>query len=208
MSSPPTSPPKIRDAVRTKAAILAAAQAVFSERGYTQVGVREIAARAGINAALVLRYFGAKERLFEAALAESLNLRAVIAGNRQHFGLDMVRLLTSVAPHRPNPVSMLVMATADPVASQIAQRLLNTKVINPLAEWLGGPDASARAAMITALCSGFLTYHTLLPVSALNGPDGTPANVWLATSLQNLADGFQPIPRDSPLSGNGIKCQD
>ena len=47
-----------RDATRTRAAILHAAQQAFSTKGYLDTGVREITAAAGVNPALVSRYFG------------------------------------------------------------------------------------------------------------------------------------------------------
>ncbi|WP_437821612.1 helix-turn-helix domain-containing protein [Sorangium sp. So ce1078] len=45
-----------RDA-RTRAALLDAARWLLSRRGYDQLGTREIGARAGVDAALVQRYF-------------------------------------------------------------------------------------------------------------------------------------------------------
>ena len=55
-----TETPKPRDAGRTRAAILDAAQAAFSSRGYLATGVRDVTAAAGVNAALVNRYHAVK----------------------------------------------------------------------------------------------------------------------------------------------------
>jgi hypothetical protein len=41
-----------RNALATRAAILEAARACFTEAGYEHVGVRDVAARAGVNGAL------------------------------------------------------------------------------------------------------------------------------------------------------------
>lgn len=46
---------------QTKSAILEAAQRLFSSRGYSETGVRDIAAEAGVNPALISRYFGSKQ---------------------------------------------------------------------------------------------------------------------------------------------------
>lgn len=59
-----------RDAAATRAAILTAAQGLFAARGYERATVREIAARAGVNQALLFRYFGTKEELFRAAIED------------------------------------------------------------------------------------------------------------------------------------------
>jgi AcrR family transcriptional regulator len=52
----------------TKAAILEAAEELFSERGFSAVTVRDIAERAGVSHALVHRYLGSKEDIFRAVL--------------------------------------------------------------------------------------------------------------------------------------------
>jgi AcrR family transcriptional regulator len=38
---------------------------LFTERGYTDTTVRNIADRAGVNQSLIFRYFGSKHELFE-----------------------------------------------------------------------------------------------------------------------------------------------
>lgn len=58
------------DAEASRAALLAAAREVFDERGYERATTREIGERAGVDPALIARYFEGKEGLFLAALAE------------------------------------------------------------------------------------------------------------------------------------------
>ena len=53
---------------QTKARILATARQLFAERGVAEVTVRDIAAVAGVNHALVHRYFGTKEEMIAAIL--------------------------------------------------------------------------------------------------------------------------------------------
>ncbi|GAA0433476.1 TetR/AcrR family transcriptional regulator [Leifsonia naganoensis] len=59
---------RARDAVSTRRHLLAAARRRFALDGYSATTVREIAADAGVNVALINRYFGSKEGLFEACL--------------------------------------------------------------------------------------------------------------------------------------------
>lgn len=65
--------PTGRDAVVD--ALIESATALFAERGLDDVSVREIAAAAGVNHALVFRHFGTKAGL----------LRAVLAHQRRQF---------------------------------------------------------------------------------------------------------------------------
>ncbi|QHA10136.1 TetR family transcriptional regulator [Streptomyces broussonetiae] len=50
--------------------MLHAAGAVFAERGYEAATVRDIASRAGVNQALIFRYFGSKKALLTEVMAE------------------------------------------------------------------------------------------------------------------------------------------
>ena len=53
-----------QDGVETRAAIIAAAEQEFAEKGYALASAREICRRAGANSALMNRYFGSKEALY------------------------------------------------------------------------------------------------------------------------------------------------
>ena len=53
-----------KDGVETREAILAAAEAEFSEKGFALASAREICRRARANSALMNRYFGSKEALY------------------------------------------------------------------------------------------------------------------------------------------------
>ncbi len=54
-----------RDPEAKKMAILRAARRLFTEKGYADTTVRDIADRAGVNQSLIFRYFGSKQELFE-----------------------------------------------------------------------------------------------------------------------------------------------
>jgi AcrR family transcriptional regulator len=83
-----TSPPRRSDA--TKAAILAAAREQFAAAGYQAATIRAIAASAGIDPAMVMRYFGNKERLFAAAAEFDLRLPDLASLPREQVGAAAV----------------------------------------------------------------------------------------------------------------------
>lgn len=58
--------------ISTEEKLKEAAKAVFTRKGYAATKVRDIAAEAGINLALVNYYFRSKEKLFELIMAETV----------------------------------------------------------------------------------------------------------------------------------------
>ena len=71
MGSPrrhPIGDERVRDAERSRAALLDAAEIEFGDKGLAGARVDAIAARAGVNKQLISYYFGGKQGLYEAIL--------------------------------------------------------------------------------------------------------------------------------------------
>ena len=75
----------------TREKILVAARSHFSADGYEATGVREIAASAGVNPALVIRHFGSKERLFIDTIGADSSWGDVLDGPLEEIGSRAVR---------------------------------------------------------------------------------------------------------------------
>lgn len=177
-----------RDAHRTRAAILAAAQDAFSTRGYSDTGVREITAVAGVNPALVSRYFGSKEKLYEAALSALLSADLITGLERERFGESVVDLLTSPDRTRRNPLPMMMLASADPTARAITDRLLKALFVEPLGHWYGPDRGAGKAACFSALASGLTLYRQLYPLDAFGSEITAETRRWLIDAFQGLID--------------------
>src|SRR5213592_3788115 len=74
----------------TRAAILDAARERFAKDGYERATIRAIAADAGIDPAMVMRYYGSKEKLFAAAAEFDLRLPDLAAVPRGTVGSVLV----------------------------------------------------------------------------------------------------------------------
>ena len=64
---------KIRDADRSRRAILDAAEALFAERGYQGATIAEIAAEAGVSRGTPAYFFSSKEELYRVVLGRAFN---------------------------------------------------------------------------------------------------------------------------------------
>jgi TetR/AcrR family transcriptional regulator len=67
-----------RDAVATRQALISAGTELFAERGYDGVPVAAIAARAGVNKAMINYHFGGKRKLYVAIV--SATFAEIVAG--------------------------------------------------------------------------------------------------------------------------------
>ena len=87
------SPRRRRDAAATREAILQAATRRFTTEGYQRAGAREIAADAGVTAALVNRYFGSKEKLFAEVIDRALDIGHLLQGQRGSLAGHLARVM-------------------------------------------------------------------------------------------------------------------
>jgi AcrR family transcriptional regulator len=176
-----------RDAERTRTALLDAAQTLFSTRGFANTGVREVAELAGVNPALVIRYFGSKEGLFRATLERVIDITPLLHGDRRRFGADLMAAVFD-SPDASGPLAMMILSAADPQAHAASVEFLQTKVLAPLTRWLGAPDAKGRAARISILWTGFLTSWKLLPIQPLAEGSLASTRRWLEAATQAIVD--------------------
>ncbi len=179
--------PKRRNAPRTKAGILAAAQDAFSKHGYSHTGIRDIAATAGVTSPMVLRYFGSKAGLFEAALIDAMRTEKVFHAGESGFGERLIEAFTN-ADLDIKPPSMIALSAGDPDAREIVSRVTAEHVIKPLGAWLGPPDANARALQITILAIGFVLFTRQFQLAPAHSSAAKKAAAWFARTLQNIVD--------------------
>ncbi|SEO40815.1 TetR/AcrR family transcriptional regulator [Trujillonella endophytica] len=190
-------PPRRRDARATRRRILEAAQHAFSETGYSHAGLRDIAARAGTSSTLVLRYFGSKVALFEAALTAAMPVQDTLRWSRDEYPERLAEALLDTAnPVRP-PL-MIALASGDPEAAAAAARVTEARIIGPVAAWLGGADARSRALGIAALATGFATFMRQLPLTPLPPAEQAHQTAWFIGAVRALVEGDGGPPGDAP----------
>ena len=162
-----------RNAAATREAILAAATGRFATQGYGSAGVREIAADAGVTAALVNRYFGSKEGLFAEVIGRALDMGHLLEGQRgdlaDHLARVMVYGREGSRDWGYTPLLLLLHSATVPGAIKLFRRDLDRSELPLLAEQIGGDDAAVRAAMVMAQLTGFaIVYHMLRPKALAN----------------------------------------
>jgi len=156
--------PRKRDAQATRTAILAAAKAHFALLGYDCAVLRDIAREAGVDVALVKRYFGGKEALFVEALRTSFGAVGAREWDRATFPHEIATMLAD-SPHldeaRTHRFQFLLRAATSPTTAPLLSVLVQDRFLAPIREWLGGEDAGARARVLAASYIGFLVERLI-----------------------------------------------
>lgn len=140
-------------------AIATAAGALFAERGYAGTTVRDIAAAADVDPAIVIRRFGSKESLFLATMQPSELADvwiATLAGPLESFGERCVAALLD-ARGDTRGVFLALLRASDAAGIRSSLRAAHEDAfVAPLRERLGGEDADLRARLAAAAAGGIL----------------------------------------------------
>ncbi len=159
-----STPPRRRNAEVTRAAILEAAKAQFARLGYDRAALRDIAAEAGADVALIKRYFGGKEALFTEALKASFRPDRLREWDRATFAREIAVMMAGAAHQdeaRAHGFQFLLRAATSPTTAPLLNVAVQDRFLAPISDWLGGDDAQARARVLAAAFIGFLVERLI-----------------------------------------------
>ena len=147
-------PPRRRyDAQASRDALLRAAGELFDDRGYEATTTREIGERAGVDPALIARYFGGKEGLYLAYVADPN--RPAISADPHEF---VARMLTRSETQGLGPVTRALVSPvhSEAMREQVAD-VVRVRLLEPLTAELrqrGLDHAPLRAELLVAVATG------------------------------------------------------
>ena len=174
---------RVRRSADTKAAILAAARTRFAAEGYRSASLRAVARDVGVDAALVVRYFGSKPGLFAAAIELDLRIPDLAGTPTDEHGARLVEhFLTRWDPATPEGevlLGMLRSAAGDAAAAAGMRELFAAQLVPGLGRLI--PDRSEvpqRAALVASQMLGLALTRSVLELPPL---DAMPPAVLAAT---------------------------
>ena len=190
----PLAPARARNAGDTRARILAAARVRFAADAYENVGTRDIAADAGVDAALVNRYFGGKEKLFDEAIVDAFAIKDRFASlDMGTFGEFITTAVIEGSEERRaarfDALGILLRASGSPATQERVSARFHADFVLPLARLLRGRDAELRAAIIASHLIGLATMKHALGSPLLTDATRRKTVATIGAAIQACVDG-------------------
>ena len=180
-----STPSRAEQRRRTEARILEAAARLLVESGYERTTIRAIARAAGVDAGLVMHYFGSKQELFRRVIdaapvpemsgAPGQAAEQILAALASRLESEPAASLTLLRSMLTNPEAATAASTG--IARYEAQ----------IAQAIPAGDADLRAAIISAITLGISVSRHLIKADELATADPAQVISLLRPCMRSLA---------------------
>ncbi|CAN5223735.1 TetR family transcriptional regulator [soil metagenome] len=182
---------RARNAEGTRAEILAAARQRFGDEGYERTTLRAVAADVGVDAALVIRYFGSKQDLFAAAAEFTIELPDLTNVEPGQLAEVLLPRFFAVWEYDSTFVALLRAAMTSPVAADAMRRVFVTQIAPSL--MAVAPDHHLqRAGLFGAFIIGLATTRYVIRNPAVVEIGHEELARWMAPVVTQLLVGPAP----------------
>jgi AcrR family transcriptional regulator len=182
---PPRNDGRAEQRRRTEARILAAAAELFVASGYERTTIRAIAQAAGVDAGLVMHYFGSKQELF-GRVTHGGRPPGELGGPPEQVTEEVLAQLAGSLETAPVQSLAILrsMLTHPEAAHTLGEGTLRYRA--QLAAAIPAPDADVRAALISAIILGVVVDRHLLKTGGLDAADPEHIIALLRPVLRSL----------------------
>jgi AcrR family transcriptional regulator len=181
----------------TREAILAAARQAFAERGFDVATVRQIAAGADVDPALVHHYFGTKEQLFLATVQVPIDPRQLVAtvtaAGKENVGENLLRTFLAVwdSPVGTAGAALLRSAMSSEWTARLLREFLLTQILRRVAKQLDLDPAEAptRAALVATQIAGLAMMRYIIKLEPIASAPPEELVAMVAPTIQRYVTG-------------------
>jgi AcrR family transcriptional regulator len=170
---------------RTEARILDAATQVFFSVGYERATIRAVASAAGVDAGLVMHYFGSKQELFRRVI-DTASVPEVSGAPGQAAEQILASLADRLANEPTASLTLLRSMLTNPEAASAAS-VAAARYETQIAQAIAADDASLRAAIISAITVGVMVSRHLIKSDELATADPAQVISLLRPCMTSLA---------------------
>lgn len=198
---------------RTAALILDRGRELFAELGFERTTIRAVAARAGVDPALVMQHYGSKEQLFGACAQWQVDHKKLAQAPREAIPQAVLNDLFAGfedAEQRDAAVALLRNCLTHPGALGVMRDEVMCEPQQLIAETIGGPDADLRAGLVAAVGIGLALTRFLLEIPAVAQASREDIERVMLPVLAALLDGppdcanaDPPFPDELPAAASG-----
>ena len=171
----------------TKAAILNAARERFASDGYERATIRAIAADAGIDPAMVIRYFTNKERLFAAAAEFDLYLPDLEMSDLNDVGEALVRHFVGRWEGDDTLLALLRASVTNDAAADRMREIFADQLapmVALLSKARTPEEVAVRAGLVAAQILGLALCRYVLRIQPIAALSQEELVRWLGPTLQ------------------------
>lgn len=179
----------------TRQAILDAARSAFASHGYDRTTIRAVAAAAGVDASMVMRYFGSKAGLFTAASTADLKAPDLSLVPESERGEALVRHLISRWEDATSGDKLMLLLRTATTSDDVAERLQTVleRMIAGALTAVGTADAEQRAAFIQTQILGLALCRYVLRLEPLASMPVARVIAGVAPAIQHYLEGSEVV---------------
>lgn len=208
----------------TRQTILSAARLRFASDGFTATTIRRVAADAGVDASLVMQFFGSKNELFAAVMSISpevlARLSTAFEGPEEHLGERVVRAhleaWEGTAQDSDPLMAMLRGAVAQEQAGVQLREFIQARLVDGVrsrsADHGGGSDEAAdsgladdaamRAGLACSMLVGIVMGRRVVAVPALADADPETLISIVGPAIQSVLAPASPVQSSRAVDGS------
>jgi AcrR family transcriptional regulator len=172
-----------RSSEETKAVILAAARERFGASGFQAATIRAIAADAKVDPAMVMRYYGNKDKLFAAAAEFDLAFPNFAGTDPTQVGSSLVRHFLE----RWEDEALVILLRSSATNAEAAQRMqeiFGTQLRPLVASFVPASEAGVRAGLIATQILGMALCRFVLRLPPVASMTRDEVVEWLGPTIQ------------------------
>lgn len=173
-----------RTSQETKAAILAAARERFGTSGFQAATIRGIAADAGIDPSMVMRYFGSKDKLFAAAAEFDLRFPDFTELDRGQVGRSLVGHFLERWEGDEALVILLRSSATNAEAAQRMQRIFSTQLQPLVKSLVPAAEVKRRSGLVATQILGLAWCRFVLRLEPVVEMTRDEIVDWLGPTIQ------------------------
>jgi AcrR family transcriptional regulator len=183
------------DAADTRGAVLEAARARFAAHGYDGTRLRDVAADADVDVALVSYFFGSKDGLFAAAMTLPINpaqiVEGLVAEGSDGLGERLARTILAAldAGGGGALVGLIRSAATNEQAAALLRGFVEREVLGRLARAIDAPQPELRAALAGSQVVGMIMARYVVRVRPLAEADPETLARAIGPTLQRYLTG-------------------